>query len=49
MKHLGYCSGKGESKLLVNFDSIMDKCRFTCDEDGKVAACKWKNVAKHPN
>ena len=29
MKHLGDCSRKGESKLLVNFDSVMEKCRYS--------------------
>lgn len=32
MKHFGECSGIGGSKLLVNFDLAMDKCRLTCDK-----------------
>lgn len=32
MKHTEECGEVGESKLLVNFDLVMDKFRFTCDE-----------------
>ena len=49
MKHLGECSGVGELKLLVNFDLVIDKSRFTCYETWEGNSLQNGKTAKYPN